>query len=156
MHERTHDQRVIAPPPLIYAATLLVGIGVHLWAPLRFFSETWVGHAAGWPPLTAALLVGLWAVRAMSRAGEHPDFGRPTGTVVTSGPFAYSRNPLYLSLTLVYVGIALVVNTAWPVIFLPVAVGLTHYGVIIREEHYLERRLGDEYLRYRARVRRWF
>ncbi len=70
-------------------------------------------------------------------------FHKPTNTIISTGPFAFSRNPMYLSLTLLTVGIALVVNTVWPVVFLPAGLIFVHYGVIRREEQ------------YQARVRRW-
>ena len=100
------------------------------------------------------MLVG-WAFRTFSRAGEDPNVRQPTSTLVTDGPFAFSRNPMYVTLTVVSVAIALVVNTAWPIIFLPATLVAIHYGVILREERYMERLFGEEYLRYKARVRRW-
>jgi len=90
----------------------------------------------------------------MYRAGVDPNAYTPTGHIVSAGPYAFSRNPIYVSFNLVYVGIALIVNTVWLIIFLPIAIAMLHYGVIAREESYLERVLGDEYLRYKARVRR--
>ena len=80
---------------------------------------------------------------------------RPTTTLGTAGPYRYSRNPLYIALTLAYLGAAVVVNTVWPVILLPGLLLVMQWGVISREERYLERRFGDEYRRYRTRVRRW-
>ena len=91
----------------------------------------------------------------MSRAGEDPDPYGPTSHIVATGPYAFSRNPIYVSFNPVYVGIALVVNTVWPIIFLPFGIALLYYGVIAREESYLERVLGDDYRKYKAKVRRW-
>ena len=154
--EHPAHARVVAPPPLVYVAPLLVGIVLHVaWEPFNFFPETWMGHAAGWPLIASALLLVAWAVRTMARAGESPDAYKPTGRIVSGGPFGYSRNPMYLAITLVYVGIALAVNTVWPVALLPAALVFIHYGVIFREEKYLEGLFGGEYLDYRAKVRRW-
>ena len=100
-------------------------------------------------------MLSAWSLRTMFRAGEDPDPYAPTGRTVTSGPYAYSRNPVYLSFNPVHVGIAFVVNTVWPIVLLPVGIALLHYGVIAREESYLERVLGEEYREYKARVRRW-
>ena len=91
----------------------------------------------------------------MLRAGVDPNPYEPTTAIVATGPYSVSRNPIYVSATVVYVGIALVVNTLWPIIFLPVGIALLHYRVIAREESYLERVIGDEYRQYKARVRRW-
>ena len=148
--------RVIVPPPLVYVPTLVTGIVLHFsWVPFRFFPQLWMGHAAGWPFIVVSALVAVWAVRTMFRAGENPSAYRPTGAIVSVGPYAFSRNPMYSSFVLLYVGIALVLNTAWPVIFLPLSLIAIHYGVIVREEFYLEKLFGAEYRQYRARVRRW-
>ena len=78
-----------------------------------------------------------------------------TGAIVSPGPYAFSRNPMYASFVLLYEGIALILNTAWPVVFLPVSLIAIHYGVIKREELYLEKLFGGGYRQYGARVRRW-
>ena len=78
-----------------------------------------------------------------------------TTAIVATGPYSLSRNPIYVSFNLVYVGIAVAVNTVWPIVFLPVGIALLYYGVIAREESYLERVLGEGYRQYKARVRRW-
>ena len=96
-----------------------------------------------------------WADRTMSSLGEHPNPYKPTKAMISTGPYGFSRNPMYLCLTLLLVGIAFLVNTVWPVALLPALLIFIHYGVIRREESYLERLFGDEYRRYRARVRRW-
>ena len=103
----------------------------------------------------AGVLLLAWSVRTMSRAGVDPDPNEPTTAIVATGPYALSRNPIYVSFNVVYVGIALIVNTVWPVAFQPVGIALLYYGVIARDESYLERVFGDEYRQYKARVRRW-
>ena len=74
---------------------------------------------------------------------------------MVDGPFRFSRNPLYLSLTGLYLGLAMLINTAWPPLLLPVLLAFLHWGVIRREERYLEVKFGSTYLNYKARVRRW-
>ncbi len=91
----------------------------------------------------------------MFRAGVDPDPCGPTTAIVSTGPFARSRNPIYVSFNVVYVGVAFVVNTVWLTAFLPIGITLVYYGVIAREESYLEREFGDQYRHYKARVRRW-
>jgi len=143
-------------PPLPYMLIVIAGIMLHfLWAPISWFPEAWIGHASGWPLAVAAMLLAFWALWTMLRAGENPSVHRPTGAIVASGPYAFTRNPMYVSMTLLSAGIALIFNTLWPVIFLPLTLIIIQYGVICREERYLERKFGDEYTRYRARVRRW-
>ena len=105
--------------------------------------------------MVTGVLLSAWSIRTMFRAGVDPDPYTSTGHIVAAGPYAFSRNPIYVSFNPVYVGIAFIVNTLWLFIFLPLGIALLYYGVIAREERYLERVLGDEYLRYKARVRRW-
>jgi protein-S-isoprenylcysteine O-methyltransferase Ste14 len=91
----------------------------------------------------------------MSNAGTSPDWDSPATVLIVHGPFRFSRNPQYLSVTILYLGVAISVNALWPIVLLPVfLLGFT-IGVIWREERYLERRFGEEYLRYKGRVRRW-
>ncbi len=143
-------------PPLPYLMIMIGGVLLHLlWVPIRLFPESWIGHAVGWPLALAAALLAIWALWTMRSAGENPSVHKPTGTIVATGPYAFTRNPMYLSMTLLSFGIAFIFNTLWPVILLPVPLLVTQYGVIHREERYLERKFGEEYTRYRARVRRW-
>ena len=80
---------------------------------------------------------------------------KPVSHIATEGPFRYTRNPAYLSMTMMYTGIAALANALWAIIVLPVALLVIQRGVIEREERYLERKFGGEYLSYKARVRRW-
>jgi protein-S-isoprenylcysteine O-methyltransferase Ste14 len=80
---------------------------------------------------------------------------RPATALITDGPFRFTRNPLYLGLALLYLGIALWLGVLWPVVLLPALILLVQQIVILREEAYLESRFGEAYRAYRARVRRW-
>lgn len=91
----------------------------------------------------------------MVRAGTNVNPAKPATALVTTGPFRLSRNPLYVSLTLLYVGIALLFNAVMPWLLLPGVLWVVQYGVIKREEAYLEGRFGQAYLDYAAKVRRW-
>jgi protein-S-isoprenylcysteine O-methyltransferase Ste14 len=97
----------------------------------------------------------FFAIRAMRRADTPVDPYEPTTALVIDGPFRFTRNPLYLSLTLVYLGITSLMNAFWPLMLLPAALVIMQRGVIVREERYLESKFGEEYLRYKAKVRRW-
>ena len=100
--------------------------------------------------------LGFWipAVLTLYRAGTAIEPGHATTTIVTHGPYRFSRNPLYLFFLASYIGIAISVNTAWPLFFIPVIVVLIS-RVISQEERYLEGKFGQEYLDYKAKVRRW-
>jgi protein-S-isoprenylcysteine O-methyltransferase Ste14 len=80
---------------------------------------------------------------------------RPVPRLTTEGPFRYTRNPGYLGLAIIYAGIAVLRNALWAILFLPVVLYVIEREVIGREERYLERTFGEEYLAYKARVRRW-
>ncbi len=74
---------------------------------------------------------------------------------MTDGPFRYSRNPIYIADAVLYVGLALALDWIWALALLPFVLVVVRFGVIEREERYLERQFSDEYLRYKQRVRRW-
>ena len=148
--------KVVVLPPLPHMLTVTLGVLVHfLWEPLSLFPELWIGHAAGWPLVVVATVLVAWAQRTMAGAGESSNVYKPNRAIVSTGPYAFTRNPMYLSITLIYTGIAFLVNTAWPLVLLPAVLILIQYGVIHREERYLESKLGPEYAQYRAKVRRW-
>jgi len=80
---------------------------------------------------------------------------RPASRVVSSGPFRFSRNPIYVADTLIYAGVSLVMRMAWPLVILPFVLATLYAFVIRREERYLGEAFGTEYAEYRRRVRRW-
>ena len=152
---RTHGTAgVIAPPPLIYLAGLVIGLLLPHPVPGPIFPR---GPSAGVGAVLIATAVGIswWGVRDMRRAGTAVNPRIASSALVTTGPFAFSRNPLYVSLTLCYLGIAIAAQSLWALVLLPVILVVVQFGVIHREERYLEKRFGAEYLRYKARVRRW-
>jgi len=144
---------VLAPPPIIYGVSLLVGLVAHWLQPQPVVSQA-VAHVIG-PAFVLCGLVGLPAVRAFQRAGTSPLPWRPATALVSTGPYRFTRNPMYVGFTLLYVGISLWLNTLWPLLLLPLVIVVMNWGVIAREERYLERRFGEEYLEYKRRVRRW-
>ena len=101
------------------------------------------------------VVVIAWAVRTMERGGTSPDAALHPTALVTRGPFRFSRNPIYLGFLLIYAGGGLLLNSLWIVLLVSgVIAGLTQ-AIIVRDEQLLEKRFGDEYRAYRARVRRW-
>ncbi len=91
----------------------------------------------------------------MGRAGTSVAPGKPSTALVEDGPFQYSRNPLYLTLTAFYLGINLLRNNRWGVMLLPALLKALQIGVIEREEEYLRQRFGDDYRAFTERVPRW-
>ncbi len=145
---------VIAPPPLIYVAAFLVSVLLNTRRPTPFLPSP-LRNILGTSLIGTAGTILFFAFREMRRAGTNVNPELPATALVTQGPFQFTRNPLYLSLTLVYTGLAALVNTLWAFLLLPVLLFIMQRGVIEREERYLEGKFGDSYTQYKARVRRW-
>ncbi len=145
---------VIMQPPFLYAGFLVAAALIDRAVPLAM-----VGEPARW--ILAGLLFLLGFILAASgtrlfrRAGTNIETHKPSTTVVTHGLYKYSRNPIYLGLTAIYLSLMFVANTWWALILLPVLLTVMRYGVIAREERYLEAKFGEAYTAYKARVRRW-
>jgi protein-S-isoprenylcysteine O-methyltransferase Ste14 len=152
--EKSDRPGVIAPPPLIFAAGLVTGFLIQRVFPIPLLPGA-PAPAMGVSLIGAVIILAAWAFRTMLRAGTHVDPYKPTTRLVSDGPFRFTRNPLYLSLTLIYLGVALLFNALWPILLLPFVLLVLRRGVIDREERYLERKFGEEYIRYKNRVRRW-
>jgi protein-S-isoprenylcysteine O-methyltransferase Ste14 len=152
--ETPDNPGVAAPPPLLYSGALATGLLVNRLFPSPSLPRG-LSRVLGWPLILSGLTIGSLAFREMKRAGTNVDPREPATAVVTDGPYRFTRNPLYLSMTLIYVGITALANALAPVLLLPVVLHLMRRGVIEREERYLERKFGEEYLSYKARVRRW-
>ncbi len=145
---------VIAPPPLIYAGALAAGLLANRRYRIPFLPRR-LARTLGWPLVACGLAVGFLGAREMRRAETNLDPYKPATAVVTGGAFQFTRNPLYLSMTMVYGGISALANALPPVLLLPLVLRLMRRGVIEREERYLERKFGDVYLQYKAEAPRW-
>ena len=152
--EGTDNPGVIAPPPLIYAGTLAVGLLLNRLHPVPFLPRgSW--RILGLPLAFTGFLIGLQGYREMVHAGTNVDPYKPSTSIVEAGPYRYTRNPLYLGMTLIYTSITTRANALPAALLLPIVLAVMRYGVIEREERYLEDKFGDEYLSYKTRVRRW-
>ncbi|MEJ7814459.1 MAG: isoprenylcysteine carboxylmethyltransferase family protein [Rubrobacter sp.] len=145
---------VIAPPPLIYAGALVAGLLANRRYHIPFLPRP-LARTLGWPLVACGLAIGLLGFREMRRAETNPDPRKPATTVVTEGPFRFTRNPLYLGMTMIYGGISALANALTAALLLPIVLRLMRRGVIEREERYLERKFGDVYLQYKVRAPRW-
>ena len=150
----TDTAGVIAPPPVIYLTSLVIGLVFRALVPTPFLPRG-LAFMLGAILIAIAVWLSVWGVRVMHRAGTSEKTSLPTTALVTTGPFRYSRNPLYVSLTLAYLGIAVAAQSLWALALLIVVLAVMLRGVIGREERYLERRFCEDYLRYKGRVRRW-
>ena len=141
-------------PPLVYLASLVIGTLIQLAMPLRFLPRT-LAVPLGAPLVVAAIALFSYSAARFRAAGTPVPAFKPTTAIVRTGPYRFSRNPIYLAFSLFQFGIAIWVNSVWLLATLVGAVALMHDFVIRREEKYLERRFGAQYLDYKASVRRW-
>lgn len=145
---------VILPPPLLYAGAFVLSLALNWAWPVPILSHP----AIRWTGATVLLLgiaLNLWGARSMMKARTPINPYRPVTTVVGSGAFRLSRNPLYVGLDLIFLGLTLILNNLWGALALLAVLVVMHYGVIRREERYLEARFGEPYRQYFATVRRY-
>ncbi|PYT11010.1 MAG: isoprenylcysteine carboxylmethyltransferase family protein [Acidobacteria bacterium] len=145
---------VIVFPPLLYLVALAAG-GLAHWLSPRPIVAPLAGHWVGGVLLALGVALGWWARRTMKAAGTNIDPRRPSTALVRTGPFRFGRNPLYVAVTAIYLGLAFLINGVCVLLTLVPVLVVMHYGVVRREERYLESKFGAAYREYRASVRRW-
>ncbi|MBI3433680.1 MAG: isoprenylcysteine carboxylmethyltransferase family protein [Proteobacteria bacterium] len=150
----TDSPQVIALPPVVYLAGLAAGAALHWFMPLALGSGKF-GMPLGVALIAISIVLVATAVRTFVKAGTNIDVRKPATRVVGNGPFRFTRNPIYLSMTLLVAGIAVWADALWIIITLAPVLLVMHYAVILREEVYLERKFGADYLAYKSKVRRW-
>ena len=145
---------VIAPAPVLYGIAFAVGFAAEKIAPtqlLPFPVSAWLGFSF----ILVAIAIVASAFKALAQAHTAFDARKSTTKVVTTGAFRFSRNPTYLSLTLLLIGIAFAISSLWVLASVIPAVVATQWGVILREERYLKEKFGEGYSSYASKVRRW-
>lgn len=146
---------VVTRPPLLYLAAFLGFLVLRWLLPLRLAADGMPLVYAGVALALAGLGIGFWGRALMVAARTNLDPMKPATAIVTGGPFRFSRNPLYVGMTMLYVGLTLAFNTWWGFVLLVPLLAVMHFGVILREEVYLEAKFGDEYRRYKGLVARY-
>lgn len=150
----TNRAGIVAPPPVMYLGVLSLGLLLEWLWPMRLLR--WPLAVGVGSAILVCGVIGLAAaIRTIWRAQTPIDPYKATTALVTDGLFRFSRNPIYVSDTLIYVGLSLALNAWWALALTPVLVLIMQVGVVAREEGYLERKFGDDYLRYKRQVRRW-
>jgi len=145
---------VVVRPPLLYGVAFVVVLALGWFWPMPIVGRV-VAVDVGLVLVVFGVGIAMWGRRTMQAAGTNVDPYRPATVLVKTGPFRFSRNPLYMSLTLLFLGLSLVVNTWWGIVLLFPVLIIMHWGVILREECYLDQKFGASYQEYRSKVRRY-
>jgi protein-S-isoprenylcysteine O-methyltransferase Ste14 len=144
----------VVRPPLVYLASIAFGSVLEFAWQLPFLPHMLAAPLGTFLVLAAVALFSI-SVKKFRAAGTPVPGNKPTTVIVRVGPYRFSRNPIYLAFSLLHLGIAIWANSLWLVATLITALAVMAYVVIPREEQYLERRFGAEYLDYKNSVRRW-
>jgi protein-S-isoprenylcysteine O-methyltransferase Ste14 len=155
MNDTAETAQVLVRPPLAWGLAVVAGLALHWLVPLPFLPASLPAALLGVLVFVLALALFAWAIVTMTRAGSNVPTNRPTTTIVESGPYRFTRNPIYVGMVLGLVGLAVGFDELWLLIVLVPFWLVIRYGVVAREEAYLERKFADAYRGYRSRVRRW-
>ena len=155
MTDTEDTAQVVIRPPIAWALAVLVGFALDWLMPLPFMPRAVSAGWLGGTLFAIALALFAWAIVTVTRAGSNVPTNLPTTTIVDTGPYGFTRNPIYLAMFLGHVGLAIAFNSLWLLLTLVPFALVIRYGVVAREEAYLERKFGDVYRGYRAHVRRW-
>ena len=142
------------PPPLIYLVGFVLGLLLERAFPVLVLPKT-LSRVAAVLCIALSAILTVWSIGLFRWARTSFIPIKPATALVISGPYKFTRNPMYFGLVCLYLGLALWFGVFWAVILLPAVIVLVQHYVIAREEQYLERKFGQEYLRYKAGVRRW-
>jgi protein-S-isoprenylcysteine O-methyltransferase Ste14 len=112
-------------------------------------------HPFGWAIILIGLILYGWASKQFFRGMIYTKAKQPAVAIVTKGPYKFSRNPMYLAASMVYLGLSITFGKTITLVFLIPCLAVLHYGVILREENHLKAKFGDQYLKYQSKVRRW-
>ncbi|HKE35298.1 MAG TPA: isoprenylcysteine carboxylmethyltransferase family protein [Candidatus Acidoferrum sp.] len=143
------------PPPLIYLASILLGVVIRYAMPLPNPAESFITRAAG----IAIILAGLWlnadAWKLFKSTGQHPAPWKPSPELVLNGSYRFTRNPMYLGMTCIQVGLGLALNNLWISLLAAFSLLAVHFIAVVPEEKYLAEKFGESYTGYVIKVRRY-
>ena len=155
MSETADRSNAVVRPPIAWALAIVVGLGADWLYPLRFVPPSVPGKWLGGAVFAAAFALAVWAIVTIRKAGTRVETNKPTTRIVASGPYRFTRNPIYLGMFLGQIGLAIGFNSLWVLVTLLPFYVVIRYGVVAREEAYLKGKFGEVYLGYMSRVRRW-
>lgn len=155
MQGKTDNANVVIRPPIAWALAIIAGLALDWLYPIPFIAAfipaAWLGGAI----FALGFALAIWAIATIRKAGTRVQTDRPTTTIVSSGPYRFTRNPIYAGMFLGQIGLAVGFNSLWLLATLVPFYFVIRYGVIAREEAYLEGKFADQYRGYKSRVRRW-
>ncbi len=138
------------PIPIAHVLGLGLGVILQFVFPKTIFQNQWIGYALGLLLIGIGIGLSAWSVLEAGTTNiESPN------RLITSGPYAFSRNPMYIGWGSIYLGVALIVNSVWIIALFPLVITATHFMDVLKEEQLLKEQFGDEYLDYQSRVRRY-
>ena len=146
---------VIAPPPLLYLAALGIGFILQFVFPESIVTAAVSLRSIGLLLMAISAVIARWAFVTMRRIGTSASPREQSNALAIRGPFRFSRNPIYVAMTGLYLGIACVANSWWPLSLLLPLLVIMQWGVVLREERYLAKQFGAAYLSYKSATRRW-
>ena len=158
MNEASDNAGVIAPPPLLALGAAVIGVALDWLMPAYVLTVllTWPERIAVAVVLFAAgCALAFPAISRFHTSGTHVEPWKPATALVTDGVFRWLRNPMYVALTLFLIALAFALASDWTLVATVVFALVIHFGVVRREERYLETKFGDAYRSYRARVPRY-
>ena len=153
--ETTDRSNAVIRPPIAWALAFLAGVAINWLYPLRWIRATWPNVWIGVIVFAAGFALAIWAIVTFRRAGTRVETTEPTMAIVTHGPYRFTRNPIYVGMFLGQTGLAIGFDNLWILAMLIPFYLVLRYGVVAREEAYLENKFGDVYSDYKSRVRRW-
>ena len=155
--ERGDGASVRFPPPLVFLIGLLLGFGLNRVAPLPAIPlDRTARIALGLIVIAAGIVPIAWARVHFVRTRQNPIPWKPTPELIFQGPYLYTRNPMYVGMTMLQVGLGIALNVIWGSLLAPLSLAIVHLIAVRPEEAYLSQKFGDPYRQYLTRVRRYF
>ncbi len=140
-------------PPMIFGGLVVLGLLMQHTYPLGLVANF---KTPGYAVLTFGIVLDVWAMVTMASARTNILPHRAADRLVTTGPFALMRNPIYVGNSVATLGLGLVLQNGWLVIATPIAIIATHHLAVVREQAHLERKFGEQWSGYASRVKAWW
>jgi protein-S-isoprenylcysteine O-methyltransferase Ste14 len=155
MAEAADNSNAAVHPPIAWGLAFVAGLAADWLYPLPLVPASIPGPWVGAAVFAIGFVLAIWAIVTIREAGTRVETNKPTTAIVVQGPYRFTRNPIYIGMFLGQIGLAIGFDSLWILAMLVPFYLVIRYGVVGREEAYLERKFGDVYLGYASRVRRW-